>query len=328
MYGGPEYESVASFGANLGNESLESIAVANALCNANGLDIISAGGMIAFVTECFEKGLIDSSKTDGQALKFGDPNAMLVLLQKIISRTGVGDVLAAGVERVREYFGPECERYLMAVKGQFMAYHEPRTKFSLGLGNAVAPGGADHLQTVHDQKYATAGNATAEQVKAFGVLEPLPAKYLGPEKVRAFYYLQQWESLVSILGACFFACTAPSVLTQDDIVSLARAATGWNISLWELMKAGERGLMMAHLFNLRNGVGPSDDTLPERFFEAVADGPSKGARLDRKDFESARRLYYEMMGWDPVSGVPLKGRLAELGLEWAGEEEREHSTMP
>ena len=54
IYGGPEYETIGSFGSNCANDDLDSIAMANQLCNAHGMDTISCGSAIAFAMECFD----------------------------------------------------------------------------------------------------------------------------------------------------------------------------------------------------------------------------------------------------------------------------------
>ncbi|MHB1162486.1 MAG: aldehyde ferredoxin oxidoreductase C-terminal domain-containing protein, partial [Chloroflexota bacterium] len=74
---------------------------------------------------------------------------------------------------------------------------------------------------------------------------------------------------------------------------------------------------MARLFNIREGFTAADDDLPPRMFQPLRNGALEGVALDRAEFEAARRLYYEAAGWDPVTGVPTRGKLAELDLLWA-----------
>jgi aldehyde:ferredoxin oxidoreductase len=100
---------------------------------------------------------------------------------------------------------------------------------------------------------------------------------------------------------------------------LVSAVTGWDTSLWELLKVGERTVTMARVFNLREGFGRKDDTLPDRLFAPLENGPLQGKGIDRKEFEEALTMYYEAMGWDPMEGVPTRGKLAELNLFWLDE---------
>ena len=94
--------------------------------------------------------------------------------------------------------------------------------------------------------------------------------------------------------------------------------TGWNTTVWELMKAGERCMNMMRAFNVREGLTKKDDRLPKRLHRALASGPLKGAKLDEKEFENAKETYYHMMGWNS-EGKPTLGKLQELGIEWVAE---------
>ncbi len=271
---------------------------------------------IAFLIECFEKGIIDSGRTDGLELRFGDPELVLLLLEKLVRREGIGDVLAGGVPAALAYVGPEGASCMLHVKGQYVPMHDPRGKPGVGLGYAFAPGGADHLQASHDPNFAAAGKVL-EEINPLGIYEPMDSLSLGPDKVRFFFRSHLWISVLNVLDICWYIASPPSVLQPDEIVDLVRGATGWNISLWELLRAGERGLQMARLFNTRNGIGPEQDVLPDRFHSPIAGGPLAGKHIDRDEFLAARKSYYEMMGWNPESGEPSGGRLTELGLEWA-----------
>ena len=102
------------------------------------------------------------------------------------------------------------------------------------------------------------------------------------------------------------------------LVEQVRAVTGWDISLYELIKAGERADSMSRVFNVREGFTPEDDTLPSRLFEPM-DGPLNGERIDPGEFEQALAGYYTLAGWDPKTGMPTEARLMDLDLEWVGE---------
>jgi len=118
------------------------------------------------------------------------------------------------------------------------------------------------------------------------------------------------------LGVCNFVAGPVLALTLSKLVEVVQAVTGWETSLWELMKVGERAVTMARVFNLREGFGRKDDTLPDRLFEPLESGALQGKGMDRREFEELLTLYYEAMGWDPKDGVPTRGKLAELNLFW------------
>jgi aldehyde:ferredoxin oxidoreductase len=86
------------------------------------------------------------------------------------------------------------------------------------------------------------------------------------------------------------------------------------------MKAAERGTMMAKAFNSREGFTIKDDVLPRRLFDPKPDGPESGKRIfEQGDFQRAVELLYEIIGCDPGTGRPHRGKLMELGLEWVDE---------
>lgn len=200
--------------------------------------------------------------------------------------------------------------------------HDPRGKTGQGLSFAVSPTGADHIEAPHDTPFAMPGPMMA-RVALLGLLEPVSALDLGPAKVRNYTYLQFVWSLYNSLGVCNFVAGPVWALPLNQLVEVVKAVTGWETSLWELMKAGERAITMARVFNLREGFGRKDDTLPDRLFDPLGNGPLKGQGIDRKEFAEALTMYYEAMGWDPQEGVPTRGKLAELNLFWLDELIRE-----
>jgi aldehyde:ferredoxin oxidoreductase len=114
---------------------------------------------------------------------------------------------------------------------------------------------------------------------------------------------------------CDFVGAPLNALAMQPLVDYVNAVTGWNMSLFELMKVGERANTLARLFNDREGFTPADDVLPQRLHEGIGNGALKGSRVDRDEFLAARRVYYEMAGWDPTTGHPTPAKLAELNLE-------------
>jgi aldehyde:ferredoxin oxidoreductase len=310
-YGGPEYESIAALGSCCGVDDLVAVAMANERCAVLGLDTIGTGMAIAFAMECYENGVLTKADTDGLDLRFGNADAMLAMVEAIAERRGLGGLLAEGTQRAAIAIGRGAERFVIAVKGQEFPMHEPRFKHGLGIGYAVSPTGADHMHNMHDDGLTRVSRSFRENLWPLGLRVPLPVNDLSEEKVRALYYISTWNHLYNSLGLCQFMPYSP-----NQVVDLVRDITGWNVSLWELMKASERGQQMARLFNLRCGFTRRDDRLPARIHEPFEDGPLAGVGVNADDFSRALELYYQMMGWDS-EGRPTRGRLAELGLEWA-----------
>ena len=313
-YGGPEYETVGSLGSLCGIDSLEAIAKGNELCNKYGLDTISTGTTIAFAMECFEEGIIDKDDTDGIELKFGNADAMLEMIEKINNLDGIGAILAKGVVYAVKKFGSESEKFAMHVKGEECPMHEPRGKVGVGLQYAISPTGADHMEVPHDLMFTDHG-ALLDAVKPLGLLEPIDPLDLSSKKVRFFSYTQKIWSLYNCICMCQFVGIPIGALSLKNIVDLTNAVTGWNTSLFELIKVAEKSNTMARCFNLREGLSSKDDKLPDRFFDAFTSGPLKDKPIDRQEFDTAVKTYYAMEGWDE-NGVPTKAKLAELDLDW------------
>ena len=310
-YGGPEYETVGAFGSNCGVDDLRAIAKANEICNATGMDTISAGMMVSFAMECFENGLISDSTAGGLDLHFGNGQAMVALVGQMASRKGLGKILAGGVDHAIEKFGPKSAAFAIAVKGQPLPMHECRVRHGQGLGYAVSPTGADHVHNFWDN--AMANEPVPEAFKSIGIYSPVPMTELNAEKVRAYVHGSNWQWLLNTVEMCIFV-----PWNRHQIVELVEGATGWQTNVWELMRAGERGVTLARLLNLREGLTRDDDTLPERILKQ---GHRKG-RLNEKpitkrSLEDALTLFYGMMGWDSKTGVPLAIKLEELDVAWA-----------
>jgi aldehyde:ferredoxin oxidoreductase len=309
-YGGPEYETLAALGANCGVDDVKAIARANHICQANSLDTISTGSTVAFAMECYENGLLTKIDTDGIDLEFGNADAMLETVERIVQREGIGDLLGEGSRRAAEQIGPDALQYAQQVKGVDMGMHEARLKPGTGLGYAIAPHGGDHGTGFQDT-YFEGPSGRLDRAKPLGIIETLPASDLSPRKVAMFSYLQQWQNLCDSALMCIFL-----PFTPQQIMQTVGAATGWSTSVWEGMKVGERAISLARAFNVIQGLTPKEDRLPPRMFQPFKRGPLKGIAIDPKKMKEAKRAYYKMMGWDPKTSIPTPEKLWELQIEW------------
>jgi aldehyde:ferredoxin oxidoreductase len=306
-YGGPEYETLGALGSLLCIDDLDAISKGNELCNRYTLDTISTGVAIGFAMECYEKGLLTRTDTEGIEFTFGNPDAMVKGIEWIaLRRPGLGNLLADGVKIAATKLGRGSEKFALHIKGQELPLHDPRGKIGVGMSFAISPTGADHVRAPHDTPFQAPGPMMG-RISPLGLLEPVPARELGPRKARNFTYLHFVWSLYESLGVCNFVAGPVWALTLPKLVEVVQAVTGWETSLWELMKVGERSVTMARVFNLREGFGRKDDTLPDRLFEPLESGALQGLGIDRREFDDLLTLYYEAMGWDPGDGVPTGG---------------------
>ena len=314
-YGGPEYESFGALGSCCGVDDIVAVAKATELCNAYSLDTIGCGVTIAFAMECFENGLLTLEDTGGIDLRFGNGDALVQMVELIGKREGIGNLLAEGSRRMAEKIGGNSLPYAMQVKGQEYPMHEPRFKRGLAIAYAVSPTGADHCHALHDVGTVNAGPdgfLANEGLRALGLLEPIPLEDIGPAKVRATLY----NMVRSVAGNCACLCLFIPWST-DEQVRLLRAATGWDMSVHELYKVGERALTLARLFNAREGFGPEDDRLASRSYGPTTSGALAEGGIDPAALEAAMHTYYGMIGWDRETGVPTREKLEELDVAWA-----------
>ena len=305
VYGGAEYETLVSFGSNLLIDDLEAVCKAHEICNRYGMDTISAGATIAFAMECYENGLISEADLDGLDLRFGNAQAMVKMVEKIARREGIGDLLSRGSKKAAEAIGREAVSFAMHVKGLEIPYHEPRLNQGLGLHYSVHATGADHVSGVIDSGLLSLMGSW----ESLNVAEIMPPTEMSFRKVRMVYELGLIKGLPNHLGVCSFM-----PWNAAEYREAVEAVTGWDVTLWKLMKGVERGMTLMRLFNLREGLAPEEDALPGRFYSSPREGPLENVRIEPEDFKKCREMYYQVMGWDGT-GVPTESCLVALDLE-------------
>lgn len=315
-YGAPTIEAVTDFGINLAIKNPETIIKAYIRCQELGLDITSTGVVLSFAVECCEKGIIKKKDIDEVDLTFGEERFIIPMLEKIAARDGIGDILACGTKEAAEILGGDSAELAMQSKGKELPLHDPRRKKMLGIGYAVSPTGPDTFISEHDNDYIPGcPEEFMWQIEPLGLTSHFNLEDLSPQKIRLFIYLQQIFSFMDGLGLCIHAFAPCRYLPFKDVVEMLRAVTGWNISLFELMKLGEKRINLLKMFNLREGINDEEDILPERFFQPIKEGEWKEYKLEKDIFEKAKKMYYDMMNWDR-KGVPREGKLVELELEF------------
>jgi aldehyde:ferredoxin oxidoreductase len=317
-YGGPEYETVDGFSANCGIDDLQAVAKANELCNRYTLDSISTSSTISFAMECFEHGLIGLADTGGLELKFGNVDSMLKTIDLIAHRQGIGNLLADGVKRAADVISGDAKYFAMHVKGEELPMHDPRGKVGVGLGYAISETGADHLTATHDPLVANPDSISFKAAQVLGI-EAVPPRELSDRKARNYAILENWSSLGKVVGLCFFGPAPRSFIQIDEVLNAVRAASGWNLTVEELSRIGERATNLARAFNVLNGFTRKDDTLPDRLFQPLENGALAGVAIPKPEFEQTMTELYKYKGWDPGSATPTRGRLVELGIGWVAD---------
>ncbi len=320
--GGPEYETSSVFGSYCDIDDIGATAYANQLCNQYGVDTIAAGATMAFAIDCYEQGIITAEDTGGIELGWGNAQAMIAMLEKTLNREGFGDVLAEGSALAAARIGNGAEDLVVATKGGEFPAHMPQVKPSLAVIYAVNPFGADHQSSEHDPGYtpevaAASPDKYGKRMADIGLTDQQPEDVLNEAKVEFALKTQYAYSALDTADACQFVF-GPSwqLLGMEELAGVISAVHGEEMTVADLMTLGARRLNMLRAFNAREGITREQDTLPKRLFEPLEGGPSDGKFIDRDEFEQALATYYEMAGWDPVTGNPTAETLDGLGLGW------------
>lgn len=296
---GPDYETIYAFGSNCEIRDPELIIAMDRLCDDYGMDTISCGVTIGFAMECFEKGLIGKEETGGIDLTFGNGDVVLEVITLIATREGIGKLLSEGVKRASEKIKGSTE-FAIHVKGLELPGYDPRGMKGQGLTYALSDRGACHVRS------------NTLRAELLGLPKPID-RYAYVGKAEAVRDLQLKYALFDCVIACLFGAFA---LTPEDYAEAISAATGWPITQDELLIVAEKAWNLTRLFNVREGFTRKDDTLPQRLFEQPSTkGPSKGHVVDRDAFKKMLDEYYEIAGWDKLTGIPTRKKLTELGIE-------------
>ena len=285
---GPEYESCAMLGPNLGIDNFAAILAANRRCDELGVDTISTGNIVGAVIEGYEKGILSLSDLDGREITWGDEDAILELIQRIANRRGIGDILADGARRIIEKW-PEMDGIILQVKGLEQSAYDSRPSISMGLAYATSDIGAHHTRAWTIAKELEEGQGWSDD-----------------EKVDTVIYHQKLRPLFDMLGVCRLPWIELG-LSERHYENFYRYVTGREATLEELLELSNDIYDLTRLINSRLGVSRKDDSLPHKVWaNPPLTGPNAGRVIDRDDFQRLLSLYYEKRGWDQ-DGIPPEG---------------------
>jgi aldehyde:ferredoxin oxidoreductase len=295
---GPEYEALAGLGALSLVDDLNAVAHANELCNRYGMDVISTGNVIAFALEAHERGIVESPPD--VPLEWGGADTVLALIEQIAERQGLGEWLSLGVRGAAEHFGLADSDLAIHVKGLEPAFHDPRALASLVVAYATHPRGACHRGNSHGLE--------RQALPELGYPKPLD-RFAVEGKGAVTALMQDYMALFDSLKLCQFIFASVQV---SDVVGWLNAVTGWEMSLDEFLRAGERLSNLKRMYNVRLGISRKDDSLPSRFLhQSLAKGGTRGFL---PPLEPMLQEYYAYRGWNS-DGVPTSEKLHEIGLD-------------
>ena len=293
----PEYEQMAAWGPIIGQDDVEAAMMLSGLTDRLGLENNEAGWLVAWVMECFERGLITAEDVGGLEVRWGDAKAAEALLRMTSERRGFGDILAEGVMRASEKIGGEAaEAAIYTMKGNTPRGHDHRTRWAEMFDTCVSSTGTIETHT------------SAMGPDAQGPANPIQVS----TEVAQTKGLMQFEDSV---GTCRFNTRMNAKLLAEAV----SAATGWDFTAEEGKRAGLRAVNLMRAFNLRAGIGKEHDRPSARYGSTPVDGPTAGISI-LPHWDAMLRNYYELIGWDPEKGIPLPQTLDELGIGYVSED--------
>jgi aldehyde:ferredoxin oxidoreductase len=294
----PEYETLGMFGTNCLNSNIDSIIKANDLCNRYGVDTISTGATMAFTIECYERGIISKKDTDGIEMTWGNHRSIVAMTEKLVKREGFGDVLADGIKKAAERIGKGADEYAMHIQGQEVPAHDPKFGLQWGIAYRLDATPARHTQG-------------GEGPHCPGVM---PEYDRNSQKDRGVPHKigSNFTHVMNSSGMCMFVEGA--LPHANAFIEFMNTITGWNFSMDDIQKIGERIANIRHAFNIREGLNSLQFKVPGRI---IGNPPPKVGPLAGKsiDEETLNRDFCTAMDWDLKTAKPSKKKLLELGLE-------------
>jgi aldehyde:ferredoxin oxidoreductase len=282
---GPEYESCAMLGPNLGVDNFAAILSANRLCDELGVDTISTGNIIGAIIEGYEKGILSLADLDGNDISWGDEDAILELINRIANRQGIGDIIANGAKCIINKW-PEMDKVLLQVKGLEQSGYDSRPGGSMALAYATSDIGAHHSRAWTIAKEMEEGQDWSDK-----------------EIVEIVIYHQKLRPLFDMLGVCRLPWIELG-LNERHYENFYRYVTGNQVSLEQLLELSNDIFNLTRLINTHLGMSRIDDALPYKVWaNPPLTGPNAGKVIDRGYFQSLLSQYYEKRGWDK-NGTP------------------------
>ena len=298
----PEFESLMVLGAKCGLDDADAVTYLDNLCSRLGMDTLSAGSVIAFAMDLFERGIITEEDTDGLPIKWGDVAVMETLLKQIAHGRRFGKVLGQGVKAAAEHIGGKAVELAPHVIGLELTAYHPENLLGTALGYMVSSRGGDYVYASMEHRWSP------EKARA----ELGSPKAVDRHSFEAKGELVRRAMLVNIALDSLGLCRVPALTCIGDFdllheADLAAAITDLPISAEALFLAADRIATLERLFNLRQGLFADQERLPPIFFK------NEGQKLTLERMNQMLAEFYHVMGWDRL-GRPTPEKLAALEI--------------
>jgi len=345
---GPEYETIAGCGSNMGVFDPLWVSEYNYYCDTYGLDTISFGTGMAFVMECYEAGILNKEITGGLELKFGNAEAAAELLHQTARGEGFGRVFGQGIRRMKQIFAQEYggdPKFLqdIGMESKGMEYSEYITKESLAMQGGY---GLTLKGPQHDEAWLIFMDMVNNQIPTF------------EDKAEALHYFPMWRTWFGLNGLCKVIwndiepadnrqTSAPAKVPEhvDNYTHFFAGVTGRQVTPEDLVFMSERVYNFQRVFNLKMGFGRREhDAIPYRSVGPVTkeEYESRAERYDKQlrnkvgydptgktteekmavlrafreaEYQRLADAVYKRRGWTP-DGVPTVQKLQELGIDF------------
>lgn len=306
---GPEYETAAGLGSNMGIFDYEAIIEANFYCDTYGLCTITWGTIVAFIMECYENGVINKEITGGLELNFGNVEDSLELMHQLARGEGFGLVAGLGIRKMKELFVEKYgadKKFLddIGMENKGLEYSQYVSKESLAQQGGYA---MTNKGPQHDEAWLIFMDMVNNQIPTFEA------------KAEALHYFPMFRTWFGLMGLCKIVWNdivpADNKFTDephkipehvDNYVTVYNGVTGSNIDKHEMILQSERVYNFQRIFNIRRGFGlRKHDAQPYR-----AAGP-----VTVEEYESRQERYdkqlKEIIGFDP-EGKSTEEKMAVL----------------
>jgi aldehyde:ferredoxin oxidoreductase len=344
---GPEYETVAGLGSNIGIFDPLAIIELNFYCDTYGIDTISLGNSVAFVMESYQEGILNEERTGGLALNWGNTDAVFTMLHQMAKGEGFGNIVGQGVRYMKAHFAEMygadpafLQDIGMEVKGLEISEYVTKESLAQQGGYALALKGGQH-----DEAWLIFMDQVNNQLPTF------------EDKAEALHYFPMWRTWFSLHGLCKLPWndiipegndqTAEPAKVPEHVENytwLYEGLTGEKVTSADLILQSERVYNFQRALNFRLGFGTREHDYPP--YRAV--GPvtveeyeSRAERYDQQlkeligvepedlsteekmthlrryregQYEKLVDAVYSRRGWDS-NGVPTVDTLKRLGID-------------
>jgi aldehyde:ferredoxin oxidoreductase len=303
MVDGPEYENAAGLGSNGGIFDPEYIIEANFYCDTYGICTITWGTSIAFIMECFQRGILNKERAQGFELHFGDAAGSLELLHMVARGEGFGKTAGMGVRKMKELFtekgwGDPDLLFDIAMENKGLEYSQYMSKESLAQQGGYA---MTNKGPQHDEAWLIFMDMVNNQIPTF------------ENKAEALHYFPMFRTWFGLVGLCKLPWNdvepesnaqtdEPAKVPEhvDNYVTIYKAVTGREFDKKKLIEDSERVYNFQRVFNLRRGFGTRiHDRQPYR-----AAGP-----VTKEEYESRAERYDKQLREKP--GIETEGMTTE-----------------